>query len=156
MWNPKTELVKHSVRLAEEKHPEGFNKKQLIDASKEVFGGFAMDKLKKVKTLEDVSHKLNEMALIDGNYPLSMSGCEVVGINGGCGATCPVFHEGDCGEPQEFEREDVLRELTDELGEDEAVNVINLYSCFDLVEVEEIFSGTLDQINNLSILKSGK
>ncbi len=109
MWNPKTELTKKSVELAKNKHPEGFNKKQLMDASKEVYGGFGVTQIdgylgsKPIKTMEDVNNMGNAMAQIDGHYPVGMSGCYVVGLNGGCGLDCPVYLEGDCGEPQEFE-----------------------------------------------------
>ena len=109
MWNPKTELTKKSVEIAKNKHPEGFNKKQLMDASKEVYGGFGETQVagrfvsKPIKTMEDVNNMGNAMAQIDGHYPVGMSGCYVVGLNGGCGLDCPVYLEGDCGEPQEFE-----------------------------------------------------
>ncbi len=123
MWSEKRELVKHASELAKKKHPSGFNKDQLISCSKEVFGGFATDKLKAIKTMEDISHRLNEMALIDGNYPLGMTGCEVVGVNGNCGTTCPVFQAGDCENIEEFNRQDVI----DELGQEEAEEILSLY-----------------------------
>ena len=31
-----------------------------------------------------------------GNIPLSISDCEVVGINGDCGKECPIFKSGKC------------------------------------------------------------
>ena len=34
--------------------------------------------------------------MIKGNYPASISDCEVVGINGDCGKNCPVYLRGDC------------------------------------------------------------
>jgi len=107
MWNPETELVKHAVKIAKKKHPSGFNKKQLIASSKEVFGGFGSEVLsplrtKNISTMEDVNNMGNAMAFIDGHYPAGMSGCMVVGINGGCGLECPIYLEGDCGEPSPF------------------------------------------------------
>ncbi len=101
MWNPKTELVKKAVEIAKEKHPQGFNKKQLVDASKEVYGGFGVTQTsplitKKIRTMEDVNNMGNAMSEIDGHYPRGMSGCYVVGINGGCGLDCPVYLEGEC------------------------------------------------------------
>lgn len=30
------------------------------------------------------------------NYPVDMSDCDKVGMNGGCGDTCPVFMDGNC------------------------------------------------------------
>lgn len=102
-YSAKRELIKYAAKLAKEKHPEGFNKAQLIEASKEVFGGHAANPLKPVRTEEDIGNKRNAMALIDGNYPLGMSDCFVVGINGGCGFDCPVFLRLDCEEPGELE-----------------------------------------------------
>lgn len=98
VWNPKAELVKKATEIAKEKYPKGFNKKQLVECSKEVNGGFSTNKFKSIKTMEDVNHMRNHMANIDGNYPASISGCYVVGINGGCGLECPVFQAGDCEE----------------------------------------------------------
>lgn len=132
-WNPKRELVQHSAELAKEKHPDGFNKAQLIQASKEVFGGFAANPFKPIETLEDVAHKGNVMAKIDGGYPVGMSGCYVVGLNGGCGVTCPVFRAGDCELPDEFTREDVIYELAEEADE-----VFKLYACFEQPELLEV------------------
>ena len=48
----------------------------------------------KINTEKDIEKARNEMC--KGNYPLSMSGCEVVGINGDCGVDCPVLLSGDC------------------------------------------------------------
>ena len=47
-----------------------------------------------IKTDSDISRLRNEM--IKGNYPASISDCEVVGINGDCGKNCPVYLRGDC------------------------------------------------------------
>jgi hypothetical protein len=107
MRSPKRELVKRAATIATDKHPEGFNKAQLIEASEEVYGGFGVTQAnallsKPIKTMQDVSDMGNAMANIDGGYPVGMSGCYVVGLNGGCGLDCPVYLEGDCGEPQEF------------------------------------------------------
>jgi len=65
----------------------------------------------------------------DGGYPLGMSDCYVVGINGSCGLECPVFTRGDCGESQEFDRQDIIYAL----GEDDAQEIFDQYSCFDEV-----------------------
>lgn len=126
MWNSKQEIIKRASIIASDKHPNGFNKSQLIEASKEVFGGFASDKSKRIETMEDVANKGNEMAFIDGHYPAGMSGCYVVGLNGDCGVECPVFHNGDCTEPQELDVDDIRLEL----GE-EAQLVIDKYDCFN-------------------------
>ncbi len=54
---------------------------------------------RKVRDQRDIGRTRNWMA--EGNYPLSMSDCEVVGINGDCGLECPVLIRGDC--PSEHE-----------------------------------------------------
>jgi hypothetical protein len=102
MWNPTGELAKKAHEIAKEKHPQGYNKKQLIECSKEVYGGFGVTQTnhlitKPICTMEDVNNMGNAMAQIDGHYPVGMTGCEVVGINGGCGLDCPVYLEGECG-----------------------------------------------------------
>ena len=93
MWSPKQQLIKHAKKLAEAKHPGGYNKSQLIKASEEVFGGFGAAILyenKAVQTKEDIQNQRNSMALIDGHYPLSLSDCEVCGLSGACGPECPA------------------------------------------------------------------
>lgn len=53
-----------------------------------------------VVTEPDIAHLRNTMAT--GNYPLSMSDCEVVGINGDCGSRCPVLQRGECPDQTEM------------------------------------------------------
>lgn len=50
--------------------------------------------------MEDVGHLRNTMAR--GNYPLGMTDCEVVGINGNCGEECPVLLSGMCEHVAEY------------------------------------------------------
>jgi len=123
MWEPKTKLAEKAVELAKRKHQGGFNKKQLIAASKEVYGGFGATQVnplvtKKICTMEDVSNMGNAMANIDGGYPVGMSGCEVVGINGGCGRDCPVYLEGECKE---------FGEMCDDMTDDDIKRHIEIY-----------------------------
>lgn len=47
-----------------------------------------------IKTEQDVDDLRNSMAC--GNYPLGMTDCEAVGINGDCGSNCPVLLRGEC------------------------------------------------------------
>ena len=47
-----------------------------------------------IKSQRDVEDLRNNMAC--GNYPLSMTDCEVVGINGDCGSNCPVLLRDEC------------------------------------------------------------
>lgn len=124
-WNSKIELVRAAKKIAEKKHPDGYNKKQLIEANKEVNGGFSTTPYKTVKTHEDINNLANHMAFIDGHYPAGMSSCEVVGINGDCGLRCPVFLDGDCKELGEWTREDIL--ASDELDDHEKNSVIEAY-----------------------------
>ena len=102
-WDPKQELAKRAIGIAKGKHPNGYNKQQLIAASYEVFGGFGRKILSPtyntLKTDADVNNMRNAMAFIDGRYPAGMTDCEVVGINGDCGLDCPVFRDGRCNEP---------------------------------------------------------
>ena len=51
-----------------------------------------------LRTEEDIEVQRNIMAFGDGNYPLSMTNCEVVGISGGCGHDCPVYKSGEVDE----------------------------------------------------------
>ena len=125
-WNQNVELVKAAKQLADKNHPNGYNKSQLIEASKEVNGGFSTSPNKPIKTHEDINNMSNHMANIDGHYPAGMSGCEVVGINGGCGFRCPVFLGGDCKEPGEDLTEELVME-SDELDEQEKLDVIKYY-----------------------------
>ena len=124
MWSAKTALARKAVEIAKEKYPDGFNKSQLIECSKEVNGGFSTNPFKTIKTMEDVSNMGNHMANIDGHYPVGMSGCEVVGINGGCGFSCPVFQEGSCQTVEEFDVEDAIAEFG------EKSDIIEMYAHF--------------------------
>ena len=123
MWNPKTELAKKAGEIAKKKYPNGYNKEQLIAASKEVYGGFGVTQAnplvtKEIRTMEDVNNMGNAMAQIDGHYPVGMSGCYVVGINCGCGLDCPVYLEGDCDE---------LGDMCDNMTSDQKKQHIELY-----------------------------
>lgn len=45
-------------------------------------------------TQQEIDFARNWMA--KGNYPLGMSDCEVVGIQGNCGSNCPVLLRNEC------------------------------------------------------------
>ena len=47
-----------------------------------------------IRNEQDVEDLRNSMAC--GNYPLSMTDCEVIGINGDCGSRCPVLLRDEC------------------------------------------------------------
>lgn len=124
-WNSKTALVIAAAKIAKKKHPKGYNKSQLIEASEEVSGGFSTNRHKSVKTYEDINNMSNHMSEIDGGYPRGMSGCEVVGINGGCGSTCPVFLSCDCEEIGDMTKDDIL--YSDELDDEQKEELIEYY-----------------------------
>jgi len=51
-------------------------------------------KHKPIENQRDINITRELMA--EGNYPLSMTDCEVVGIHGYCGKECPVAQRGEC------------------------------------------------------------
>lgn len=128
-WSPKKALVKEAKKIADEKHPEGWNKTQLIDASKEVFGGYAANPDKPLKTMEDVHQKGNYFSEIDGHYPRGMSGCMTVGLSGGCGFECPVFRDGECHEhgKEMIENGHAYRDLEDFFDNQEIQELKEMY-----------------------------
>lgn len=63
---------------------------------------------------------------IGDRLPKGRGRCFDIGTWGGCGVTCAAFIDGECGEPQEIERQDVI----DEHGEEDAEKIFNLYKCF--------------------------
>ena len=91
------ELIKHSVEKARKMYPDGFNKSQLVEISKQIIEEQGITdpiNFGKIKNDDDIVSQRSNM--IRGNYPASISDCEVVGINGDCGIDCPVFKRGDC------------------------------------------------------------
>lgn len=126
MWSPQRELVKHAAIIASDKHPEGYNKNQLIEASREVFGGFGANPNKKVKTHEQAAHYSNYLSEIDGGYPRGLSTCFAVGISGNCGVDCAQFVDGGCETP-DFDLDDVL----DTHGETEGLKIAESYGEFE-------------------------
>lgn len=126
MWSPQRELVKHAAIIASDKHPEGYNKHQLIEASRKVFGGFVANHNKKVKTHEQAAHYSNYLSEIDGGYPRGLSTCFAVGISGNCGVDCAQFVDGGCETPN-FYLDDVL----DTHGETEGLKIAESYGEFE-------------------------
>lgn len=98
-WHPTERLAHYAHEAARRKHPAGYGKAKLVAASKEVFGGFGAAPRTVVRSEDDIDHSRNALALVDGHYPLGMTGCEVVGLSGGCGPTCPVLSRGECDTP---------------------------------------------------------
>lgn len=77
--------------------------------SKNFYLGF--DRIKSEEDLQRASMSFDR----DGHYPVGMSDCYVVGLNGDCGIDCPVFRRGDCGEPQEMYIGDLDSEEREEI-----------------------------------------
>ena len=114
----KRALVEEAFKIAEKKHPGGFTKLDLIDCSKDAFGGYAVNQGKKLKTKKDIYDKGNYFSHIDGHYPAGMSSCYVVGLSGGCGYTCPVFMRGECETQAEMIEEMSMENYSDYLESD--------------------------------------
>jgi hypothetical protein len=98
-------LAEHAHKEAKKRYPNGYSKAQLVETSREIFGGFGqrLGLVSAPQTDEEIMHKRNAMHFIEGNYPLSMSDCDVVGISGGCGLDCPIFKERRCPSQEEME-----------------------------------------------------
>ena len=73
--------------------------------------------------LENFATTINDL---DDRLPKGRSRCFDIGSWGGCGVTCAAFIDGECGEPQEIEAEDVINEHGDD-----AVEILKLYDCYD-------------------------
>jgi hypothetical protein len=108
-WHPIERLVDYATRLLTRQGRAAghYSKRDLVAASKQVFDGFGAA-IRPVRTQAEIEHCRNSLALIDGHYPLSTSGCEVVGLSGGCGPTCPVLIRGECDE--EMPEDEAARE----------------------------------------------
>lgn len=78
----------------------------------------------KLDTMQGVNDLRNSMAC--GNYPVSMSDCEVCGINGDCGIECPVFVIGECKLEDPYEFVDKNFKLFD-FGSDDFQEMIENY-----------------------------
>ena len=77
----------------------------------------AMRRGDKPFTQKKVEHTRSMM--IQGNYPASMTDCEVIGISGGCGHDCIVLQRGDCKVVEEgIENGTLTREEAIEIGYD--------------------------------------
>lgn len=83
--------------------PAELRRQVVATGDTELFGGFAIDPFRVPTTDEEIAHKRNAMAFVEGNYPLSIGDCEVVGISGGCGEGCPILKRGACETQAEME-----------------------------------------------------
>lgn len=84
--------------------------------------------------IEAFGRELNDL---DDRLPKGRSRCFDIGILGGCGVTCPAFIDGECEEPQEIPRQEVI----DEHGDDLANDIFMKYKCFGgNALVKQVFS----------------
>lgn len=95
------QTVQKLLNEAIETYPEiktiGELKEKAREIQKEHYGTTSENSMfvHDVTTEDGISKAANHMAEF-GNYPLGMSVCEVVGINGGCGINCLQHKRGDC------------------------------------------------------------
>lgn len=76
-----------------------------------------------VSTLDAVAIARNDMA--SKVYPLSMDDCEVVGLNWGCGESCPVLKAGNCSNPPTEEDNDPPKDIISACeSADEVPNIV--------------------------------
>ena len=52
-------------------------------------------------------------------------------VSGGCGVNCAAFLDGECNEPQEISKQDLI----DEHGEEDAKTIFAMYECFSATGV---------------------
>lgn len=64
---------------------------------------------------------------VDSGLPKGRSRCFDIGLWGGCGVTCAAFVDGECEEPQEATKQNVI----DEHGEEDAQEIFDKYDCFE-------------------------
>jgi hypothetical protein len=128
-WDAKQKLVQEALKIVTKEHPEGFNKSQLIESSKKVNGEFSDIMIKggykPVRTHEDINNLANHMANIDGHYPVGLSDCFVVGINGDCGFRCPVFLDGNCKNMNDMTQKEIMD--SEELDSQQKHDLIETY-----------------------------
>lgn len=63
----------------------------------------------------------------DDRLPKGRSRCFDIGQWGGCGVYCAAFFDGECPEPQEIKKDDII----DAYGHEQAEKIINQYDCFE-------------------------
>lgn len=80
--------------------------------------------MKNYEGLDVFARTVNDL---DPRLPKGRGRCFDIGTWGGCGVTCPAFIDGECGEPQEIKKQDVI----DEHGEDDARPILEQYKCFN-------------------------
>jgi len=76
------------------------------------------------KNLEAFGTTLNDL---DNRLPKGRDRCFDIGSWGGCGVSCAAFIDGECGEPQEIEPQEIIEEH----GEEGANYIFRKYECFE-------------------------
>jgi hypothetical protein len=79
--------------------------------------------MKALNSLENFARTVNDH---DNHLPKGRGRCFDIGIWGGCGVLCPAFVDGECEEPQEISKQDIIEEH----GENDAEEIFSLYDCF--------------------------
>ena len=79
--------------------------------------------MKALRSLEGFGRTINDL---DDRLPKGRGRCFDIGIWGGCGVSCPAFVDGECDEPQEIDKQDIV----DEHGENDAALICSKYDCF--------------------------
>jgi hypothetical protein len=79
--------------------------------------------MKANRDLEMFSTTVNDLC---DNLPKGRGRCFDIGTNGGCGVLCAAFVDGECGEPQEISKDDIINEH----GEEDAKEIMSQYNCF--------------------------
>lgn len=74
--------------------------------------------------LENFATTMNNL---DNRLPKGTSRCFNIGSWGGCGVTCAAFIDGECSEPQEIDKDDIITEH----GIDDAEIICSKYKCFN-------------------------
>lgn len=77
----------------------------------------------KNEILEAVASTINDL---DRHLPKGRSRCFDIGSFGGCGVMCGAFVDGECPEPQEITKQEIIEEH----GEEDAEIIFSLYECF--------------------------
>ena len=71
---------------------------------------------------------------LDDRLPKSRGRCFDIGTWGGCGVDCGAFCDGECAEPQEIPRDDIVEEH----GLEDALEIMAQYDCFSEPHNERI------------------
>lgn len=79
-----------------------------------------------MKAMHILERNAREANDFDDRLPDGRSRCFDIAQFGGCGVNCPAFLDGECDEPQEIPKQEII----DEHGK-EAEKVFQLYECFD-------------------------